>query len=151
MKYKNYIIKVQGISTTNSKSHESTKSIIKGNYCYNGQNAVITYNESNITGFENCNIIITIYSNKKVKIKKYGEVKSTMIIENRKRNICNYKTPYGNFLLGITGKFSNINLYNNNCKLIFSYELDVNNSLLYTNTIIIECERYDKTDKINNI
>ncbi len=141
MKNENYIIKVEGISAPNSNNTEFIKTTTKGNYFFNGKNAVITYNEPDTTGFENCNTIITIHSNKKLEIKRYGKFKSIMTIENNKRNICNYKTSYGDFLLGVTGKAFNINLYKNSCNLTICYELDINNSLLHLNKVIIKCNK----------
>ena len=63
---------------------------------------------------------------------------SCLISENGKRNICEYKTEYGNFLLGISGKASRLELKDNAGSIFFSYSIDTNGSLASENEVLAE-------------
>ena len=63
---------------------------------------------------------------------------SSIAIEKSKRNLCAYKTPYGNMLMGIYGKDIEIKTGEKNGSFYFGYDIDINGAVSSQNTVKID-------------
>ncbi len=99
----------------------------------------LTYKETDQNGFDGCSVLIRADGEERVTISRSGDLKSQLLIEKNKRNLCSYSTPYGSTMLGITcvgikAKHKENPLY----ELSVCYELDVNSSLISKNQLFIK-------------
>lgn len=67
-----------------------------------------------------------------------GNQSSSIAIEKSNRNLCGYKTPYGDMLMGIYGKDIEINTGEKNGSFYFRYDIDINGAVSSQNTVKID-------------
>lgn len=67
-----------------------------------------------------------------------GSANSCIAIEKASRNLCNYKTPYGNMLMGIYGKEIELDVNEKNGSFYFGYDIDINGAVSSINTVKID-------------
>lgn len=67
-----------------------------------------------------------------------GTTSSCIAIEKENRNLCSYKTPYGNMLMGIYGKEIELNINEKNGSFYFGYDIDINGAVSSINTVKID-------------
>lgn len=98
----------------------------------------ISYEESEITGFEGSTTFITISKEANlVTMKRVGSAPSLLTIEVDRKHLCHYGTPYGDILMGIqTHKIKN-NITFDGGELYFKYTIDVNGSYVSDNEIFL--------------
>lgn len=100
----------------------------------------LKYNEKS-EEMKNCKTCISVIGGCCVRITREGAYNTVMVIEKGKRNICCYSTPMGNIFMGITGSMVNSEFTEGRLrKLEFSYELDMDGTLLSKNRIRITAE-----------
>lgn len=138
-----YKIRVKGVLESENPDSEDKELITFGDYEYDAQtgNYLISYNESEIFGFENCKITIRGYGKEKVIIERRGSVSSDLVIEHGKRNICNYETVYGGLTIGIEGKDFDLDINSDGGNLRFRYNVDINAMSAYSNVIDISIKK----------
>lgn len=127
------------ISTqSDGKDKQSTELFTKGKLFIKESGIVISYEESEATGFEGSVTTLEIYSENKVVMERKGAASSQLIIEKGKKHFCRYGTPYGDFTIGVNASEIKSNLDENGGKLRFCYVLDINASYLGDFEIDIE-------------
>ncbi len=67
-----------------------------------------------------------------------GSANSCLSIEKANRNLCNYKTPYGDMLMGIYGKEIEVEVNKDNGSFYFGYDIDINGAVSSQNTVKID-------------
>lgn len=67
-----------------------------------------------------------------------GKAGSCLSIEKANRNLCSYKTPYGEMLMGIYGKEIELDVNDTNGSFYFNYDIDINGAVSSTNTVKID-------------
>lgn len=67
-----------------------------------------------------------------------GNQSSSIDIEKSNRNLCCYKTPYGDMLMGIYGKEIELNINEKNGSFYFAYDIDINGAVSSQNTVKID-------------
>lgn len=80
-------------------------------------------------------------NNKTVVMNRTGAFSANMIFEKGKRNNCQYKTPVGEFTLGVFAKEINNNLHDEGGELSFTYTLDFNSGYTSDNELRISVRR----------
>ena len=99
----------------------------------------ITYRETDNLGYDGCAVLIRVDGKEKVTVSRSGDVRSHLIIEKGKRNVCAYATPHGTMMLGISSVNIEVkNKQNGEKELFVSYELDVNLELMSKNELSIK-------------
>lgn len=85
-------------------------------------------------------MIITILDPETVSIVRHGKFSSEMTIQKNVRHTTFYKTPYGEFTMGIYGR--NVSWFRNGKKSVLkmSYTLDFNNGFMSENSMNIYIE-----------
>ncbi len=99
---------------------------------------VISYEDSDATGFQGATTTITADGNKLVSIVRSGSANSNLVIEIGKKHYCLYGTPYGGVTVGIfTHKIKN-DLTENGGSLYLKYTIDVNSAYMSDNEIYLD-------------
>lgn len=109
---------------------EQTEIITKGKYNKSEDGYIISYDESEATGFAGSSTVLTVTENQKIEIKRTGTAQSQLIIEKAKKHHCHYGTPYGTVMIGITASEINSQLKDNGGDLFFKYVIDINSSFM---------------------
>lgn len=100
---------------------------------------ILSYEDSDATGFEGAITTITAENDSVVSIVRTGTANSNLVIETGKKHHCLYGTPYGDITVGVfTHKIEN-DLSENGGKLYLKYTIDVNSAYMSDNEIYIEC------------
>lgn len=121
-------------SQPDSSDEDVIELLTEGTYEYDGFHAVITYKESEITGFNGCMTVLTVTS-EKVTMSREGSDCSEMIFElGRRHNYC-YSTLAGNMILGVHTIGTHLCLDNNGGTLELTYLLDLDNRVFSRNTL----------------
>lgn len=97
---------------------------------------IISYEDSEATGFEGSVTDITVRENEIASIIRSGSSNSNLIIEHGKKHFCHYATPFGEFIVGINAKKIENNLNSNGGNLYMKYTIDLNSSYMSDNEII---------------
>lgn len=99
---------------------------------------IISYEDSDATGFEGATTTITADGNKLVSIVRSGSANSNLVIETGKKHYCLYGTPYGSITVGIfTHKIEN-SLSESGGSLYLKYTIDVNSAYMSDNEIYLD-------------
>lgn len=110
--------------------------LTKASFSHSGEDYIISYEDTETTGFEGCTTTITVSGNKSASIIRKGTANSVLSLEIDRKHYCQYDTPYGALQIGIyTHKIKND--IDRNGKLYLKYTLDLNSSYLSDNEIII--------------
>lgn len=113
---------------TDGKLSDQSEIITKGYFEKKDDRYIISYKETEATGFEGAVTELSVYGDKKVVMNRTGEYTSNLIIETGKKHFCQYGTPYGMITVGVNSKEINSQLDENGGKVNFKYVIDVNSS-----------------------
>ncbi len=132
---KDAIIKFVSSQSTENGTETGEMSVV-GTIEHENGKSTINYIENNAeTGLENTSITITDSSS--VSIVREGTFSSEMTVEKNRRHHTFYKTPYGEFTMGIYG--NNVTWFRNGAKSVLKmkYTLDFNNGFASENSMNI--------------
>lgn len=132
---KDAIIKIVSMQSTENGTESGEMSVVGTVEHENGE-STIRYVENNPDlGLENT--IITVTDGTSVSIIREGSFSSEMTVEKNRRHHTFYKTPYGEFTMGIYG--NNVNWFRNGAKSVLKmkYTLDFNNGFASENSMNI--------------
>lgn len=115
---------------TDGINSDQSEIITQGFFEKKDDHFIISYAESEATGFDGAMTELSIFGNNKVVLNRTGEFMSNLIIEMGRKHHCSYGTPYGDLMVGIDSKEINSQLNENGGKLNFKYVLDVNSSYI---------------------
>lgn len=135
---KDAVIKIISTQRTENGTESGELSVI-GTVTYNGENSIIEYIEENEeTGKEETTITVT--DGQAVGIVRRGSFSSEMTVEKNNRHYTFYKTPYGEFTMGIYG--NDVKWFRNekSSTLKMKYTLDFNNGFASENSMNIYIE-----------
>lgn len=113
--------------------------VTKGVFRTKGSLKQIIYQDTEATGFEDCETKITIRNNSLVTILRRGENNgSDLIMQCDKKFYSQYRTPMGSICLGIMASQIDVSLDENGGTLYMRYTVDMNGSFVSENEINIE-------------
>lgn len=135
-KKKDVMITLKSIQTVDKDKNE-TELITQGIYKKTADGFIITYDESEATGYEGSKTILTTTGDKQVIMQRTGTTNSNLFIEKGKKHHCHYGTPFGDFMVGITTKNIKSNLDDNGGELYLNYVIDINASYVSEHEIIV--------------
>lgn len=119
------------VSTQNDGGEKQTMELFtKGSYAKTSKGYVITYEESEATGYEGSTTSLTVFGNEKVVMERTGSTYSQLIVEMGKKHFCRYGSPFGDFTVGISASDIRSNLSDKGGDIKFNYVLDVNASYI---------------------
>ncbi len=106
---------------------------------------VVSYEDTQATGFEGSVTTIKVNGCKDASIIRKGTANSVLSLETGRKHFCQYGTPYGNFQIGVY-THSIENTLAESGRLYFKYTLDLNSSHLSDNEIILTVQKNNIND-----
>lgn len=140
MDSENFVIEMKSIQSIYSDKTE-TELITSGKFRRSGENFLISYLDSEATGFDGSETEITVTGNKFASIIRRGTSSSDLVIEPGKRHHCHYSTPYGEMVIGIYTHAIENKLSENGGSLYMKYTIDINTSYMSDNEIIMNIKK----------
>lgn len=135
MKNDDVMITLTSIQWQNGERSQ-TELVTRANLSKSGRTDIISYEDTEATGFEGSVTTIRIDSGKSASIIREGTANSALFLETGKKHFCQYGTPYGTLQLGIyTHEIRNTLAKNGS--IYMKYTLDLNASHLSDNEIIM--------------
>lgn len=122
---KQVFISIKGLQFDGSANEEAIEVVTVGNYYKKNGKHYITFDEV-LEGFDGITKNIVKISEDSLAITKNGLSNVHMVFEKNKKNITCYNTPYGNFMIGISGKSLSITETEDNIHVKVDYRMDVN-------------------------
>ncbi len=132
----NVMISLTSIQIQDNDKNE-TELLTKAIVSKSGGCDVISYEDTQATGFEGSVTTITVKGNESASIIRKGTANSVLSLETGRKHYCQYGTPYGNIQIGVYTHSIN-NTISENGRLYLKYTLDMNSSLLSDNEIIMK-------------
>jgi len=119
------LISLKGLQYDYCDDGQEIETITPAQYYHRDGNHYIVYDEVQedlMTPIKNCIMFRDDY----LEVTKNGGINVNMIFEEKKKNISNYTTPFGEFVIGVdTGKIS-ITEEEKRIRLQVDYQLDIN-------------------------
>ncbi|MBQ2296117.1 MAG: DUF1934 domain-containing protein [Clostridia bacterium] len=136
MEKKKYVFVISSeITTDGDKSNIELTTT--GNYSRVNGRWVLLYDEMSEDKTAVIKTMIKV-DDKSVTITRNGEGSSKLIMTEGERNMCHYRTQFGDILLGVYCNEVNNELSDSGGKILMSYTLDVNASVLSENKVTIK-------------
>lgn len=136
MEKKKYVFVISSeITTDGDKSNIELTTT--GNYSRVNGRWVLLYDEMSEDKTAVIKTMIKV-DDKSVTITRNGEGSSKLIMTEGERNMCHYRTHFGDILLGVYCNEVNNELSDSGGKILMSYTLDVNASVLSENKVTIK-------------
>ena len=136
MEKKKYVFVISSeITTDGDKSNIELTTT--GNYSRVNGRWVLLYDEMSEDKTAVIKTMIKVVD-KSVPITRNGEGSSKLIMTEGERNMCHYRTQFGDILLGVYCNEVNNELSDCGGKILMSYTLDVNASVLSENKVTIK-------------
>lgn len=120
------------------KRKNETELRTEGTYEQNGTTWCVSYEESEVTGFEGSTTEITGTDGHCVSIVRTGAANSNLMIETGKKHYCIYGTPFGDITVGVFTHKIEDHLTADGGQLYLRYTLDANASFLSENEIYLQ-------------
>lgn len=130
---------------SDGEQSEQTELFTEGKYMKTADGYVISYDETEATGFDGAVTKLQVYGDDKVVMTRSGAAASNLVIENGKKHHCHYGTPYGDFVVGVNTKSISTNVSNGKGHLEFKYVIDVNSSYVGDFEISIDIDHAKKS------
>ena len=113
-----------------------TELITKAFYEKKGNKNIISYEDTEATGFDGSVTTIEAEESKMASIIRKGTANSVLSLEIGRKHFCQYGTPYGNLQIGVYTHAIE-NTIAKDGRLYIKYTLDLNSSYLSDNEIIM--------------
>ena len=136
MEKKKYVFVISSEITTDGEK-SNIELTTTGSYSRLNGRWVLLYDEMSE---DKTTVIKTIVKvdDKSVMITRNGDVSSKLIMTEGERNMCQYRTQYGDILIGVYCNEVINKLNDNGGTISMSYTLDVNASVLSENNVMIK-------------
>ncbi len=143
---KDVLISIKGISNVDGEE-DVMELMTVGNLFVKDGKQIITYKESEATGFEGTTTMLELTGNSSVILKRRGASRSELIIEKGRRHLCHYDTGAGDIMIGVFSDSITNTLGETGGDVSFKYSLDINSSLASENEVYInvkECQKFER-------
>lgn len=127
-----------------SRKPNNIKLQTTGDFEFDGSQYIIKFDESSLTNYENITTTVTCDENKMTAVRDGVLADTCLIFEKGERKLCQYSTPYGNMLVGITAKSYRFAMTDRGGHIFVTYVMDVNNNVISENIYRLSvtlCER----------
>lgn len=123
------ILTIKSVRTLDGES-EVTEVITEGGYAFSDGECVMTYNETEATGYENSVTTIRAVHDVRFEMVRSGEVSSELYAEPGKKNYSRYGTPYFDVTMGIAAKSVKADISENGGHITAEYSMDINSEFM---------------------
>lgn len=107
-----------------------------GQYAMTPDGAVITYEETEGIGYEDCEVSVKVCGSS-ITVERTGPAASTLCIEKNVKHHSIYGTPFGDFTMGINTYDIQNTLGEAGGRLWFKYSIDINSDFVSENEMEI--------------
>ena len=111
-----------------------------GRYIKKGDKYYISYEGSELTGYENTTTTLKIQDGY-VSMIRFGKSSTQMIFEKEKKYVGYYETPFGGLSVGVTTNSMTINMDENGGEVDLDYMVELNNSLPTHNGLYLKIRK----------
>ncbi len=143
---KDVLISIKGVSNIDGESDTMELTTLGNLFTKNGKQ-IISYKESEATGFAGTTTMLEVQGDSSVVLKRSGANRSELIIEKGKRHLCHYDTGEGEIMIGVFSDSIINSLGETGGDISFKYSLDINSSLASENEVYInvkECQKLER-------
>lgn len=131
--------------TATIDSGEGEPSVLKietnGVFSGNDENYTVTYEEKG--DLEGCVTVLKMKNGEKLSMKRSGGFSSELILENKKRHVCAYETPYGRMDMGFFAHSVVSEIKNGAGLIAFDYSIDSNGASVSRNRMELRLKEAD--------
>lgn len=136
MEKNNVMLSLTSIQWADGEKSE-TELLTKAVMTRSGGKDIISYEDTQATGFEGSVTTITVTGSKYASIVREGTANSMLSLEIGRKHYCQYGTPFGTMQIGVYAHAIENDLSANG-SLYLKYSLDLNSSHLSDNEIIMK-------------
>lgn len=134
---KNVLINIRGVYHNEEGEEDVVELFTTGTYSQQGEIFIISYQETESTGFEGSFTTLKVESENMVTMTRDGDASAQLMVQNGVRHQCRYDTGYGDMTIGVSGKMIRSTLSEHGGDLEFRYALDINSLLASENELHI--------------
>ena len=122
---KEILVKIRGLQFAGEDDSDSMEVITSGTYYKKNEKHYVLYEEV-MEGTDEITKNMIKIGNDFMEVTRKGPAATHLIFEKDKKNISNYYTPYGNFLIGIDTKEMSVNETDFEMNVKVNYGLEIN-------------------------
>ncbi len=138
----NILISLTSVQWQDKEKNE-TELLTKAKCRREGKSCIISYEDTEATGFDGSVTTIKVEGNKQASIIRSGTANSVLSLETDKKHFCQYGTPYGILQIGVFTHDIR-NTLDKDGRLYMKYTLDLNSSYLSDNEIILQIKNIEQ-------
>lgn len=102
--------------------------ITEGKYYKKGNKHYLSYNETEMTGFDGLTTTLLQVDGDTVSLTRTGGINSHMVFREGEKHIGHYDTPYGSFTIGICSEDVSVDIGEAAGDIHIKYLLEINNA-----------------------
>lgn len=136
---KDVIISIKGIQTMGPElpvDSDSIELITGGQYQHSGDEMVLSYMESEMTGMEGTKTTFRI-SPDRVVLTREGAVESEMVFQQGRKHVFLYNTPFGATTMGVDTQKIRNKMHEDGGRMEINYTIDVDSMVVSQNSFVI--------------
>ena len=133
---KDVVISVKGIQKYENVKSDTVELVTTGTLQEENGIYVLTYEESEITGLEGTQTVITV-EGEQVTLVRSGQYNSQMVFQEGRRHLSMYNTPYGELAIGVNTRFLLADLNENGGDIEADYTIELEHSMVGRNVFNI--------------
>lgn len=137
MKGKKAIIRIVSIQP-DTEGGSKVELVSEGYMKKLGDGFEVSYDETAATGFDGSHTCLTYKTGGYITMNRSGSWASRLILEQGKRHICRYGTPYGDMSVGVTTSMVSAAMNDSGARMEFHYKIDIGSETVGSHEIIIE-------------
>lgn len=103
----------------------------------------VAYNETQATGFEGSSTRLTYKNGGYITMNRSGSWSSKLILEEGKRHLCRYGTPYGDLSVGVYTSMVSAHINDDGAKMEFHYTIDIGSETVGKYEIVLQAKPED--------
>ncbi|MBP1582038.1 MAG: DUF1934 domain-containing protein [Oscillospiraceae bacterium] len=104
----------------------------------------LSYDESEVTGFEGHSTVLKLGPGRCVTMNRYGKANSKLIIELDECNSCLYNTEFGSMDIDVRGRQHELSILEGSGRLFLAYTLDLGAGINSYNEIEVSWKATEK-------
>lgn len=142
---KDVLIAIKGLHFEGNMDENKIETITRGEYYKRNDSHYIIYDEVT-EGFSEPTKNIFKINDKELNLTKKGLVNVQMTFEEKKKNLTNYATPYGNIIVGIDTKKIGVEEQSDRMLVNVDYALEVNYEYLADCQIVMDIRSKEEAE-----
>lgn len=122
---KDVVLSIVGMQFSERVDEEPIELVTRGSYYKKNNKHYVIYDEM-IEGINGVTKNTVKFDDSAFYLSKSGAINTTMLFEEKKRNMTNYKTPFGNIVIGLDTSNISVEEDDSEIKVNVDYSIDAN-------------------------